>query len=45
MGGGYWAAQPLPDGDGNDSVLLIGEGVATVLSADTLCRMRAASRR
>lgn len=33
MGGGYWAAQPLPDGDGNDSVLLIGEGVATVLSA------------
>ena len=29
--GGYWAAQPLPDDDG--LTLLIGEGVATVLSA------------
>lgn len=28
--GGYWAAEPLPD---NLAVLLIGEGVATVLSA------------
>ena len=28
--GGYWAAQPLPDGEG--LTLLIGEGVATVLS-------------
>ncbi|MGH6961537.1 MAG: hypothetical protein ACREE7_13730, partial [Dongiaceae bacterium] len=31
--GGYWAAQPLPEGDGEGLVLLIGEGVATVLSA------------
>jgi putative DNA primase/helicase len=31
--GGYWAAQPLPDGDGTGLTLLIGEGVATVLSA------------
>jgi len=31
--GGYWAAQPLPAGDGADSRILIGEGVATVLSA------------
>ncbi len=31
--GGYWAAQPLPDGDGDGLSLLIGEGVATVLSA------------
>jgi putative DNA primase/helicase len=31
--GGYWAAQPLPDGDGSGLTLLIGEGVATVLSA------------
>ena len=30
--GGYWAAQPLPDGDGAELVLTIGEGVATVLS-------------
>ncbi len=29
--GGYWATERLPDGDG--FVLLIGEGVATVLSA------------
>ncbi|MHB8389153.1 MAG: toprim domain-containing protein [Acidobacteriaceae bacterium] len=29
--GGFWAAQPLPEGDGH--LLLIGEGVATVLSA------------
>ncbi|OJZ19773.1 MAG: hypothetical protein BGP21_03370 [Thiobacillus sp. 65-29] len=29
--GGYWAAQQLPDGDG--LTLLIGEGVATVLTA------------
>lgn len=29
--GGYWAAQSLPDGDG--LTLLIGEGVATVLTA------------
>lgn len=32
MGGGYWAAQPLPDGNGNGVTLMIGEGVATVLS-------------
>ena len=30
--GGYWAAQPLPEGDGAGLVLTIGEGVATVLS-------------
>ena len=30
--GGYWAAQPLPEGDGPEP-LQIGEGVATVLSA------------
>lgn len=29
--GGFWAAQPLPAGDG--LILLIGEGVATILSA------------
>ena len=31
--GGYWAAQPMPEGDGTGLVLLIGEGVATGLSA------------
>ncbi|MGH8611629.1 MAG: DUF3631 domain-containing protein, partial [Gammaproteobacteria bacterium] len=31
--GSYWAAQPLPEGDSERLVLLIGEGVATVLSA------------
>jgi len=31
--GGYWAPERLPDGDGNGLTLLIGEGVATVLSA------------
>jgi putative DNA primase/helicase len=31
--GGYWAAQSLPKGDGAGLVVLIGEGVATVLSA------------
>ncbi len=30
--GGYWATERLPDGDGNGLILLIGEGVATVLS-------------
>lgn len=30
--GGYWAAQRLPEGDGDGLTLLIGEGVATVLS-------------
>ena len=30
--GGYWAAQPLPDDHGDGLTLLIGEGVATVLS-------------
>lgn len=30
---GYWATERLPDGDVNDMTLLIGEGVATVLSA------------
>ena len=31
--GGYWAAQPLPDGDGQGLRLLLGEGVTTCLSA------------
>ncbi len=31
--GGYWATRRLPDGDGAGLILLIGEGVATVLSA------------
>jgi putative DNA primase/helicase len=31
--GGYWAAQKLPQENGSELVLLIGEGVATVLSA------------
>lgn len=31
--GGYWAAQPLPNGDGTGLTLLIGEGVATLLSS------------
>jgi putative DNA primase/helicase len=31
--GGFWAAGPLPDGDDAGLVFLIGEGVATVLSA------------
>ena len=31
--GGFWAAQPLPNGDGTGTILLIGEGVVTVLSA------------
>jgi putative DNA primase/helicase len=34
--GGYWAAQPLPAGDGAGLTLLIGEGVATVLSAKSV---------
>ena len=32
IAGGYWAAQPLPDGDGSGITLLVGEGVATALS-------------
>jgi putative DNA primase/helicase len=31
--GGYWATDPLPQGHGEGLTLLIGEGVATVLSA------------
>lgn len=31
--GGYWEAQSLREGDGADRTLLIGEGVATALSA------------
>jgi putative DNA primase/helicase len=31
--GGHWAAQPLPEGEGDGLTLLLGEGVATVLSA------------
>lgn len=31
--GGYWATGPLPKGDGADETLLLGEGVATALSA------------
>jgi putative DNA primase/helicase len=32
-GGGYWAAQPLPKGNGAELTLMIGEGAVTVLSA------------
>jgi putative DNA primase/helicase len=35
--GGYWAAQQLPEDDGEGMTLLIGEGVATVLSAKQAC--------
>jgi putative DNA primase/helicase len=31
--GGYWSAGELPDGDGDGHSVLIGEGAATVLSA------------
>ena len=31
--GGYWAAQPLPDGNGEGLTVQYGEGVATTLSA------------
>jgi len=31
--GGYWATERLPDGDGVGITLLVGEGMATVLSA------------
>ncbi len=30
--GGYWAAQAMPEGNGNGLTLCIGEGVATMLS-------------
>jgi len=30
---GYWPAQSMPDGDGNGITILIGEGIATVLTA------------
>jgi putative DNA primase/helicase len=33
VSGGYWATAKLPEGDGEDVTLLVGEGVATVLSA------------
>ena len=33
--GGYWATQKLPDGDKDGLTLLVGEGVATVISAST----------
>jgi putative DNA primase/helicase len=36
--GGYWATQRLPDGDGAGLTLLIGEGVATGLSAAAAAR-------
>lgn len=32
VGGGHWAAQPLPQGDGEGITICIGEGVATMLS-------------
>lgn len=35
--GGYWAAQPLVGCVGDELTLLIGEGVATVLSAREAC--------
>jgi putative DNA primase/helicase len=31
--GGYWAVQPLPEGDGAGHCIMIAEGVATALSA------------
>ena len=31
-GGGYWAAQKLPDGDGTGLHVLIAEGISTALS-------------
>jgi putative DNA primase/helicase len=31
--GGYWATQAMPDGDGAGLTIIIGEGMATVLSA------------
>jgi putative DNA primase/helicase len=31
--GGFWATERLPDGDGSDLTVLIGEGVATMISA------------
>jgi putative DNA primase/helicase len=31
--GAFWSPEPLPDGDGTDRRVLIGEGVATMLSA------------
>ncbi len=34
--GGYWATERLPDGNGAGLTLLIGEGVATVLSASAV---------
>lgn len=36
--GGYWATSALPAGDGEGSTLLIGEGVATVLSSHLSCQ-------
>jgi putative DNA primase/helicase len=37
-GGGYWTAAPLPDCDWTgDLTLLVGEGVATVISASMAC--------
>lgn len=37
--GGYWATERLPEGDGAGLTLLIGEGVATVLSASAATGM------
>jgi putative DNA primase/helicase len=31
--GGFWPAQGLPDGDGTGLTILVGEGIATVVSA------------
>ncbi|MDQ4147976.1 MAG: hypothetical protein M3120_09925, partial [Pseudomonadota bacterium] len=36
--GGYWAAQTLLEGDGQGVTLLVGKGVATVLSAKEATR-------
>lgn len=35
--GGYWASEPLPGGGGDGLTMLIGEGVATVLSVKEAC--------
>lgn len=34
--GGYWVTAPLPEGDGADYRIFLGEGVATVLTASEL---------
>lgn len=44
VGGAYWAAQPMPEHDGETATICIGEGIATMLSvkAATGCHAIAA---